>query len=178
MKTRCESWAFLFYKGCETARMCLICALLLKKCLAVCLTLCLASDARRCGRGGSGYEICGRSGCGRCICRAVSAGGFPIAGTGATWAGLIVCVVAATPGGICGRLPVRAAVRCGSYWAWGCGRAGGALPAWSVDDLPGGMWMQRATWAAVWLCAAGHGCRRGGAAACAARLDAVQCELR
>lgn len=107
------------------------------------------------------------------VCR-----GFPIAGTGATWAGLIVCVVAATPGGICGRLLVRAAVRCGSYWAWGCGRAGGALPAWSVDDLPGGMWMQRATWAAVWLCAAGHGCRRGGVAACAAMLDAVQCELR
>ena len=38
------------------ARMCLICALLLKKCLAVCLTLCLASDARRRGRGGSGWE--------------------------------------------------------------------------------------------------------------------------
>lgn len=92
--------------------------------------------------------------------------------------GLIVGVVVAAPGGACGRLPVRAAVRCGSYWAWGCGRAGGALPAWSVDDLPGGMWMQRATWAAVWLCAAGHGCRRGGAAACAAMLDAVQCELR
>ena len=46
------------------AGMCLIFALLLKKCLAVCLMLCLASDARRRGRGGSGCEICGRSGCG------------------------------------------------------------------------------------------------------------------
>ena len=91
-----------------------------------------------------------------------------------TVGGLIVGVVVATPGGVCGRLPVRAR----SCWVRGCGRAGGALPAWSVDDLPGGMWMQRATWAAVWLCAAGHGCRRGGAAACAAMLDAVQCELR
>ena len=44
---RCESWAFLFHKGCKMAGMCLICALLSKKCLAVCLTLCLASDARR-----------------------------------------------------------------------------------------------------------------------------------
>lgn len=39
--------------------------------------------------------------------------------------GLIVCVVAATPGGICGRLPVRAR----SCWARGCGRAGGSLLA-------------------------------------------------
>ena len=44
---RRESWVFLFYKGCETAGMCLICALLAKKCLAVCLTLCLAFEARR-----------------------------------------------------------------------------------------------------------------------------------
>lgn len=29
--------------------MCLICALLLKKCLAVCLTMCLVPDARRHG---------------------------------------------------------------------------------------------------------------------------------
>jgi len=36
------------------AGMCLICALLSKKCLAVCLTLCLASDARRDVLGGSG----------------------------------------------------------------------------------------------------------------------------
>lgn len=89
--------------------------------------------------------------------------------------GLIVGVVVATPGGVCGRLPVRAR----SCWAQGCGRAGGgSLPDCSMDDLPGGIWMQRAMRAAVWLCAAGHGCRRGGAAACAAMLDAVQCELR
>ena len=83
-------------------------------------------------------------------------------------------VVVAAPGGACGRLPVRAR----SCWVRGCGHAGGSLLARSVADLPGGIWMQRAMRAAVWLCAAGHGCRRGGAAACAAMLDAVQCELR
>ena len=51
---RCKSWAFLFHKGCKMAGMCLICALLSKKCLAVCLTLCLASDARRDVLGDSG----------------------------------------------------------------------------------------------------------------------------
>lgn len=81
--------------------------------------LCLASDARRRGRGGSGCEICGRSGC-WCV------------------GGLIVGVVVAAPGGACGRLPVRAAARGGSCWARGCGRAGGFLPAQSVDDFPGG----------------------------------------
>ena len=60
---------------------CLVCALLAKKRLAVCLALYLAFDARRCGRGGSGCEICGRSGGGRYTCRAVSAGGFPITRT-------------------------------------------------------------------------------------------------
>ena len=85
MKTRCKSWVFLFYKGCETARMCLICALLLKKCLAVCLTLCLASDARRRGRGGSGCEICGRSGCGCCVCWMVSAGAEAGCGAARAW---------------------------------------------------------------------------------------------
>ena len=35
------------------AGMCLVCALLLKKCPAVCLTLCLASDARRDALGSS-----------------------------------------------------------------------------------------------------------------------------
>ena len=85
---RCKSWAFLLYNGCEMAGMCLICALLLEKCLAVCLTLCLASDARRRGRGGSDCEICGRSGCGCCACWAMSAGGFPITRTGAACTGL------------------------------------------------------------------------------------------
>lgn len=62
----------------------------------------------------------------------------------------------------------------------GCG-AVVVLVVFSLPDLwllLGGIWMQRAMRAAVWLCAAGHGCRRGGAAACAAMLDAVQCELR
>lgn len=67
--------------------------------------------------------------------------------------GLIVGVVVATPGGVCGRLPVRAAVWHGSCWARGCGRAGGGSPPdCSMDDLPGGIWMQRAMRAAVWLC--------------------------
>lgn len=39
--------------------------------------------------------------------------------------GLIVGVVVATPGGVCGRLPVRAR----SCWVRGCGRAGGSLLA-------------------------------------------------
>ena len=58
--------------------------------------------------------------------------GGPIAGTGQrgpvcllVWGGLIVCVVAATPGGVFGRLPVRAC----SCWVRGCGRAGGSLLA-------------------------------------------------
>ena len=68
--------------------MCLICALLLKKCLAVCLVLCLASDARRCGRGGSGCEICGRSGCGLLCVGQCPPGGFPITRTGAACTGL------------------------------------------------------------------------------------------
>ncbi len=62
------------------ARMCLVCALLLKKCLAVCLTLCLASDARRRGRGGSGCEICGRSGCGLLCVGQCPPGAFPSQG--------------------------------------------------------------------------------------------------
>ena len=39
--------------------------------------------------------------------------------------GLIVGVVVATPGGVCGRLSVRAR----SCWARGCGRAGVSLLA-------------------------------------------------
>lgn len=62
------------------ARMCLVCALLLKKCLAVCLTLCLASDARRRGRGGSGCEICGRSGYGLLCVGQCPPGAFPSQG--------------------------------------------------------------------------------------------------
>ena len=117
---RCESWAFLLYKGRKMARMCLICALLSKKCLAVCLTLCLASDARRDVLGGSGRGnlravwvwllrmLDGvrrglshhKDGCS--VCRS------------ACWCvgGLIVCVVAAAPGGAfvltssAGRCPV------------------------------------------------------------------------
>lgn len=57
---RCKSRVFLFHNGFKMPGMCLICALLAKKCLAVCLALYLAFDARRCGRGGSGCEICGR----------------------------------------------------------------------------------------------------------------------
>ena len=113
--------------------MCLICALLLKNCLAVCLTLCLASDARRDVLGGSNWGnlravwvwllrvLDGvrrglshhKDGCS--VCRS------------ACWCvgGLIVCVVAAAPGGVCGRLPVRAR----SCWVRGCGRAGGSLLA-------------------------------------------------
>ena len=37
LKMRCKSWDFLFYNDPETAGMCLVCALRLKKCLAVCL---------------------------------------------------------------------------------------------------------------------------------------------
>ncbi|EEU97881.1 hypothetical protein FAEPRAA2165_00465 [Faecalibacterium duncaniae] len=59
----------------------------------MCLTLCLASDARRCGRGGSGYEICGRSGGGRYTCRAVSTGGHSRdggnVGRSACWCGAV-----------------------------------------------------------------------------------------
>ena len=49
LKIRCKSWDFLFYNDPETAGMCLVCALWLKKCLAVCLTECLVLDARRAG---------------------------------------------------------------------------------------------------------------------------------
>ena len=49
VEIRCKSWDFLFYNYPETAGMCLICALRLKKCLAVCLTECLVLDARRGG---------------------------------------------------------------------------------------------------------------------------------
>ena len=59
-----------------------------KNALPCALTLCLASDARRRGRGGSGCEICGRSRCGCCACWAMSAGGFPITRTGAACTGL------------------------------------------------------------------------------------------
>lgn len=125
---RCESWAFLFCKGCEMAGMCLICALLLKKCLAVCLTLCLASDARRDMLGGSGRGNLravwmwllrvpddvrrGRShhkgGCS--VCRS------------ACWCvgGLIVCVVAAVSPALgfqCGPLPGVALAGCGAVLA-------------------------------------------------------------
>lgn len=58
--------------------------------------------------------------------------GVPIAGTGQrgpvcllVWVGLIMSALAATPGGVCGRLPVRAR----SCWVRGCGRAGGSLLA-------------------------------------------------
>lgn len=60
--------------------------------------------------------------------------GVPIAGTGQrgpvcllVWVGLIVCVVAAAPGGACGWLPARAAARCGSCWHGAVVVPGGAL---------------------------------------------------
>ena len=107
------------------AGMCLICALLLKKCLAVCLTLCLASDARRgalssSGRGnlraiwawllrvpdgvrrGLSHH---KDGCS--VCRS------------ACWCvgGLIVCVVAAVSPALgfqCGPLPGVVLAGCGA----------------------------------------------------------------
>lgn len=65
------------------------------------------------------------------VCWAVSAGGLSHHKDGRSmyrsgcWCvgGLIVGVVVATPGGVCGRLPVRAR----SCWVRGCGRAGGSL---------------------------------------------------
>ena len=121
---RRESWAFLFYKGCKMVGMCLICALLLKKCLAVCLTLRLNFDARRRGRGGSNWgnlrTVWVRP---LHVPGGVSAGAFPSQGQVQrvpvcllVRGGLIVCVVAVAPGGACGRLPARAAARCGSCW--------------------------------------------------------------
>ena len=158
---RCKSWAFLFYKGCETARMCLICALLLKKCLAVCLTLCLVPDARGVWAGRFRLRDLRAVWVRLAVYWAVSAGGLSHHKDGCSmyrsgcWCvgGLIVGVVVVAPGGACGRLPVRAAVWHGSCWARGCGRAGGGSPPdCSMDDLPGGIWMQRAMRAAVWLC--------------------------
>lgn len=67
------------------------------------------------------------------VCWAVSAGGLSNHKNGCSmyrsgcWCvgGLIVGVVVAAPGGVCGRLPARAR----SCWARGCGRTGGFLLA-------------------------------------------------
>ena len=120
LKIRRKSRVFLFYNGFKMPGKCLVCALLAKKCLAVCLALYLAFDAQRCGRGGSGCEICGRSGCGCCTCREVSAGGFPIAGTGTTWAGLRAGVGRSDRrrGGCCSRRGLRLASSAGRCSVW------------------------------------------------------------